>query len=111
MPLRRAPNCATAPRGSRSGRYRPLILALYRVPTVSAPERVRPLRRFPPSRLAGSWAYYSHSTRYSVESGGDEGTRTPDFRDANAALSQLSYIPVAGPRGPVSRYYAIGWSG
>jgi hypothetical protein len=26
-------------------------------------------------------------------SGGDEGTRTPDFRDANAALSQLSYIP------------------
>jgi hypothetical protein len=25
--------------------------------------------------------------------GGDEGTRTPDPRDANAVLSQLSYIP------------------
>ncbi len=24
---------------------------------------------------------------------GDEGTRTPDFRLAKAALSQLSYIP------------------
>ena len=28
-------------------------------------------------------------------SGGDEGTRTPDPRDANAVLSQLSYIPTA----------------
>jgi hypothetical protein len=28
-----------------------------------------------------------------VKSGGDEGTRTPDPRDANAVLSQLSYIP------------------
>jgi hypothetical protein len=27
------------------------------------------------------------------QSGGDEGTRTPDFRLAKAALSQLSYIP------------------
>ena len=27
--------------------------------------------------------------------GGDEGTRTPDPRDANAVLSQLSYIPEA----------------
>ena len=27
------------------------------------------------------------------EDGGDEGTRTPDPRDANAVLSQLSYIP------------------
>jgi hypothetical protein len=26
---------------------------------------------------------------------GDRGIRTPDLRDANAALSQLSYIPVA----------------
>jgi hypothetical protein len=25
--------------------------------------------------------------------GGDRGIRTPDLRDANAALSQLSYIP------------------
>jgi hypothetical protein len=25
--------------------------------------------------------------------GGDEGTRTPDPRDANAVLFQLSYIP------------------
>ena len=28
-----------------------------------------------------------------VKSGGDRGTRTPDLRVANAALSQLSYIP------------------
>ena len=28
--------------------------------------------------------------------GGDEGTRTPDPRDANAVLSQLSYIPTRG---------------
>ena len=28
--------------------------------------------------------------------GGDEGTRTPDPRDANAVLSQLSYIPTDG---------------
>jgi hypothetical protein len=27
--------------------------------------------------------------------GGDRGIRTPDFCDANAALSQLSYIPVS----------------
>ena len=26
--------------------------------------------------------------------GGDEGDRTPDLRIANAALSQLSYIPI-----------------
>jgi hypothetical protein len=29
--------------------------------------------------------------------GGDEGIRTPDFRLAKAALSQLSYIPEGGP--------------
>ena len=29
--------------------------------------------------------------------GGDEGTRTPDPRDANAVLSQLSYIPKGRP--------------
>jgi hypothetical protein len=28
-----------------------------------------------------------------VSSGGDRGIRTPDLRDANAALSLLSYIP------------------
>jgi hypothetical protein len=28
-----------------------------------------------------------------VPFGGDRGIRTPDLRDANAALSQLSYIP------------------
>jgi hypothetical protein len=28
---------------------------------------------------------------------GDEGTRTPDFRLAKAALSQLSYIPIIFP--------------
>ena len=35
-----------------------------------------------------------------VISGGDRGIRTPDLRDANAALSQLSYIPV-------TQYYTI----
>ena len=38
--------------------------------------------------------------------GGDEGTRTPDPRDANAVLFQLSYIPtgstVAEGAGPVA---------
>ena len=33
------------------------------------------------------------SRRRSSSSGGDEGTRTPDFCFAKAALSQLSYIP------------------
>ena len=28
--------------------------------------------------------------------GGDEGDRTPDLSVANAALSQLSYIPIPG---------------
>ena len=28
---------------------------------------------------------------------GDEGTRTPDIRVANAALYQLSYVPTQGP--------------
>ena len=28
-----------------------------------------------------------------MENGGDEGDRTPDLGIANAALSQLSYIP------------------
>ena len=28
---------------------------------------------------------------------GDRGIRTPDLRDANAALSQLSYIPIEKP--------------
>ncbi len=31
-----------------------------------------------------------------ARAGGDEGTRTPDPRDANAVLSQLSYIPTGG---------------
>ena len=29
-----------------------------------------------------------------VQTGGDEGDRTPDLSIANAALSQLSYIPI-----------------
>jgi len=31
--------------------------------------------------------------RIVTSGGGDEGTRTPDPRDANAVLFQLSYIP------------------
>jgi hypothetical protein len=33
------------------------------------------------------------SCQYAPVNGGDEGTRTPGFRLAKAALSQLSYIP------------------
>jgi hypothetical protein len=36
---------------------------------------------------------FSFLLQYFLQSGGDEGTRTPDFRLAKAALSQLSYIP------------------
>jgi hypothetical protein len=35
--------------------------------------------------------------------GGDEGTRTPGLRDANAALSQLSYIPTGASPEQVGR--------
>ena len=35
----------------------------------------------------------SLSAYYTLQPGGDEGTRTPDFRLAKAALSHLSYIP------------------
>jgi hypothetical protein len=31
-----------------------------------------------------------------MQTGGDEGDRTPDLSVANAALSQLSYIPGEG---------------
>jgi hypothetical protein len=37
--------------------------------------------------------------------GGDEGTRTPDPRDANAVLSQLSYIPTG--RGEYSSGFGL----
>src|SRR5678816_3320075 len=41
-------------------------------------------------------------------SGGDEGTRTPDPRDANAVLSQLSYIPTdAIGRGAADRCQSV----
>jgi hypothetical protein len=51
-----------------------------------------------------------------VSSGGDEGTRTPDPRDANAVLSQLSYIPTGRPggeacRGPVPESSTHPWRG
>jgi hypothetical protein len=36
---------------------------------------------------------WAHHLPNRPTSGGDEGTRTPDPRDANAVLSQLSYIP------------------
>ena len=35
-------------------------------------------------------------------SGGDRGTRTPNLGDANAALSQLSYIPTPAHGSPCS---------
>ena len=41
-------------------------------------------------------------------SGGDEGTRTPDPRDANAVLSQLSYIPTErSRRGAADRWQSV----
>jgi hypothetical protein len=42
--------------------------------------------------------------------GGDEGTRTPDPRDANAVLSQLSYIP-DGPARSAGGEYSKGAEG
>ena len=42
--------------------------------------------------------------------GGDEGTRTPDPRDANAVLSQLSYIP-NGPAQMAGGEYSKGTGG
>jgi hypothetical protein len=42
--------------------------------------------------------------------GGDEGTRTPDPRDANAVLSQLSYIP-NGPAQMAGGEYSKGLEG
>jgi hypothetical protein len=46
-------------------------------------------------------ARWNYGTKVTVGdfSGGDEGTRTPDPRDANAVLSQLSYIPTGAPGG------------
>jgi hypothetical protein len=44
------------------------------------------------NRQAFFFSLYSNS-----QPGGDEGTRTPDFRLAKAALSQLSYIPRGKP--------------
>ena len=58
-----------------SGAHPPRIADFTR-PYLSACDRVCPRRR--------------------DDRGGDEGTRTPDPRDANAVLFQLSYIPT-GP--------------
>lgn len=47
-----------------------------------------------PSIAAGACpALVTREKRVPVESGGAEGTRTPDIRLAKAALSQLSYGP------------------
>ena len=43
-----------------------------------------------------------------MASGGDRGTRTPNLRDANAALSQLSYIPAARATGGSGGRFTIG---
>ena len=55
------------------------IQATHRVPPMVAPAE-------PPAGLRGRGSPCGGD-------GGDEGTRTPDPRDANAVLSQLSYIP------------------
>ena len=74
--------------------------------------KIQPHRQFSPARFAGllsqdlrvslvlfsSGCHHSHqSPSCSSCSGGDEGTRTPDFCFAKAALSQLSYIPEDKP--------------
>ena len=51
-----------------------------------------PLKFSKGSVLRASFLFLFPSTTL-LQSGGDEGTRTPDFRLAKAALSQLSYIP------------------
>ena len=43
-----------------------------------------------------------------MASGGDRGTRTPNLRDANAALSHLSYIPAARATGGGGGRFTIG---
>ena len=43
-----------------------------------------------------------------MASGGDRGTRTPNLRDANAALSHLSYIPAARATGGSGGRFTIG---
>src|SRR5688572_15445641 len=54
-----------------------------------------PLHGAPP----GAWEIAAHgAARRGRKGGGDEGTRTPDPRDANAVLSQLSYIPTRTTR-------------
>jgi hypothetical protein len=40
-----------------------------------------------------AWYYLLLPLPVDFEAGGDRGIRTPDLRDANAALSRLSYIP------------------
>ena len=50
------------------------------------------IRLYFPSRSSQSTSF-SILAFSSSQSGGDEGTRTPDIRLAKAALSQLSYIP------------------
>ena len=48
----------------------------------------------PSSSIAGVDAISAAATdTFTHWVGGDEGTRTPDPRDANAVLFQLSYIP------------------
>ena len=58
-------------------------------PTTETPADGRGLRR-PCDHLCPDSCVTDVATH---DSGGDEGTRTPDPRDANAVLSQLSYIP------------------
>src|SRR5262245_27788621 len=56
----------------------------------------------PPDARRGGASRQRYEGHGLGEIGGDEGTRTPDPRDANAVLSQLSYIPTrrsgVGPR-------------
>jgi hypothetical protein len=75
-------------------------------------------------RAVSAWRMYLQAIRFgrllpvssSVSlhgSGGDEGTRTPDFCFAKAALSQLSYIPKSIPIRPplLFRGAPVGLSG
>jgi hypothetical protein len=108
MPLRRATNCATAPGCDRSSTaYVSTVPGATRAVHVSAsefaasPDFTIPARYWVQlvlSRPTDMRGRALPRPALIVQGGGDEGTRTPDFRDANAALSQLSYIPMAGAR-------------
>ena len=90
-PVPRSAEAPYAPELARNAAYgrqnRPMVTTERpHDPTVVRTGRWRQLAREPGAR--------ANRSGFGRGSGGDEGTRTPDPRDANAVLSQLSYIPI-----------------